>query len=43
MEEEPENKYGVEAFWKLNWGEGTERLSDNTERSIKFRDVPILF
>ncbi|MBB6208450.1 virulence associated lipoprotein [Borreliella lanei] len=37
MENEPKDQYGVQAFNKLNWGKGTEDISDNTERSIRFR------
>ncbi|WP_417903342.1 virulence associated lipoprotein [Borreliella andersonii] len=37
MKEEPEDQYGVQAFKVWNWGKGTEKMSDNTERSIKFR------
>ncbi|MCD2401576.1 virulence associated lipoprotein [Borreliella bissettiae] len=36
MENEPEDQYGVAAFIRLNWGAGTERMSDNTERSIRY-------
>ncbi|WP_418905150.1 complement regulator-acquiring protein (plasmid) [Borreliella finlandensis] len=37
MKEEPEDQYGVQAFKGLNWGPGTEDVSANTERSIRFR------
>ncbi|WP_418885145.1 virulence associated lipoprotein [Borreliella carolinensis] len=37
MEKEPSDQYGVAAFKRMDWGEGTEDISDNTERSIKFR------
>ncbi|WP_418905153.1 virulence associated lipoprotein (plasmid) [Borreliella finlandensis] len=37
MKEEPEDQYGVQAFKVLNWGPGTEDVSANTERSIRFR------
>ncbi|PRR62882.1 complement regulator-acquiring protein [Borreliella burgdorferi] len=37
MKEEPEDQYGVQAFKGSNWGPGTEDVSANTERSIRFR------
>ncbi|WP_418905146.1 virulence associated lipoprotein (plasmid) [Borreliella finlandensis] len=37
MEKEPEDHYGMTSFRGLNWGPGTERMSDNTERSIRYR------
>uniref|UniRef100_UPI003B21F6B9 virulence associated lipoprotein n=1 Tax=Borreliella californiensis TaxID=373543 RepID=UPI003B21F6B9 len=37
MEKEPKDQYGVQAFKALDWGEGTEKASENTERSIRFR------
>ncbi|QFI15021.1 blasticidin-S acetyltransferase (plasmid) [Borrelia maritima] len=37
MEKEPEDQYGMAAFKRLNWGGGTEGISDNTERSARFR------
>ncbi|ABH02238.1 putative lipoprotein, Borrelia protein family PFam60 (plasmid) [Borreliella afzelii PKo] len=36
MEKELSNQYGMN-FTKLGWGPGKEKVSDNTERSIKFR------
>ncbi|MDO7256762.1 CRASP family complement regulator-acquiring lipoprotein [Borreliella burgdorferi] len=37
MEKEPEDHYGMTSFRGLNWGPGTEDISDNTERSIRYR------
>ncbi len=36
MEEEPSDQYRMN-FTQLSWGPGKEKVSDNTERSIKFR------
>ncbi|WP_301409869.1 virulence associated lipoprotein [Borreliella tanukii] len=37
MEEEPSDQYGILAFDKLDWGEGEEKISSNTDRSKRFR------
>ncbi|APS99292.1 blasticidin-S acetyltransferase (plasmid) [Borreliella mayonii] len=37
MEKEPKDQYGMQAFNRLNWGKGTEDVSGNSARSIKFR------
>ncbi|XOU12972.1 complement regulator-acquiring protein (plasmid) [Borreliella americana] len=38
MKKEPADHYGMtSSFRGLNWGPGTEKMSDNTERSIRFR------
>ncbi|WP_418885137.1 virulence associated lipoprotein [Borreliella carolinensis] len=38
MEKEPKDHYGMlPSFRGLNWGAGTEKMTDNTERSIRFR------
>ncbi|WKC77456.1 virulence associated lipoprotein [Borreliella valaisiana] len=37
MAEEPSDQYGMLAFDDLGWGKGTESISDNTQRSIRYR------
>ncbi|WP_418885143.1 virulence associated lipoprotein [Borreliella carolinensis] len=37
MEKEPSDQYGIQIFKVWSWGKGTEKISDNTERSVRFR------
>ncbi|WP_420025691.1 virulence associated lipoprotein [Borreliella valaisiana] len=37
MEKEPQDQYNMLVFEKISWGEGTERINTNTDRSIRTR------